>query len=168
MTAIEIGHAVATGYVAIWALYLLLLPLLGRLWRPRKREGKRCADTEWPTTAVIVPAYNMGPVITRCVRSLRACHYAEELVEVYVVADHCSDDTAERARAAGAIVLTRNDGPRGKTYTLAWAFEALTTRDVTPDLYLIVDATVQVEAHFLTAMALRWQQGEDIIRAISW
>ena len=163
MTTINLLYTIVTVCVAIWALYLLLLPLLGHLRRPRDRAQKRYADAAWPTIAVIVPAHNMGSVITQCIRSLRACHYPGEQVDVYVIADHCSDDTAERARAAEAIVLTRSDEPRGKTYALAWAFETLTERGATPDVYLIVDATVQVEAHFLTAMATRWQQGEDMI-----
>lgn len=163
MTAIEILHALATGYVAIWALYLLLLPLLaGRfMLSDSVRQGRM--DGGWPTLAVIVPAHNVAAVIAQCIRSLHACHYSQEQVEIYVVADHCSDDTAEQARAAGATVLTRDDGIRGKTYALAWAFEALTDRGVTPDAYLIVDATVQVEGHFLTAMAERCFQGEDIV-----
>jgi cellulose synthase/poly-beta-1,6-N-acetylglucosamine synthase-like glycosyltransferase len=84
-------------------------------------------------------------------------------VEIYVVADHCSDDTAACAQAAGVHVLTRHEGPQGKTYALAWAFDALTEGGVIPDLYLIVDATVQVEAPFLAAIVERWRRGEDIV-----
>jgi cellulose synthase/poly-beta-1,6-N-acetylglucosamine synthase-like glycosyltransferase len=84
-------------------------------------------------------------------------------VEIYVVADHCEDDTAERAQEAGASVLIRADGPAGKTYTLAWSLDALTERGVVPDMYVIVDATARVEREFLAALAALWQQGEDIV-----
>jgi cellulose synthase/poly-beta-1,6-N-acetylglucosamine synthase-like glycosyltransferase len=82
---------------------------------------------------------------------------------IYVLADHCTDDTAARAEAAGATVLLRQHGPRGKTYTIAWGIETLTQRGIKPDLYVIVDATTRVEPRFLAAMTHCWQQGEDII-----
>jgi cellulose synthase/poly-beta-1,6-N-acetylglucosamine synthase-like glycosyltransferase len=163
MTAIEILHALATGYVAIWALYLLLLPLLAIRWRARVRVMKKLSDTEWPTIAIIVPARNAARVIARCLHSLRACTYQIEKVHIYVIADHCTDDTAERARSPDVTVLVRNEGPKGKTYALAWAFGELTKRGAISDLYLIVDATAQIKVSFLSALAEHWWRGENII-----
>ena len=155
--------AVATAYATFWALYLLVFVSTASMLQPRARANKRHTELLWPTLAIIVPAHNMAHVITQCVDSLRRCHYPPDHVTIYVVADHCTDDTAVRAEAAGATVLTRTDGLQGKTYTLAWSIEMLTQRSIEPDLYVITDATAQVEPGFLAALAEGWQQGEDII-----
>ena len=64
----------------------------------------------------VVPAHNEAAHIEACLRSIQSAAPAAEIV---VVADACSDDTAERARLLGAEVLevdhrhisaTRNSG----------------------------------------------------------
>jgi len=162
MTA-DIARILVGGYAAFWALYLLLLPLVAALTKARKRAPVKLEPEGWPKIAVIVPGRNAEQVIARCVHSLRACHYPREKLDIYVVADHCADRTAESAMEAGAAVLIRDDGPQGKTYALAWALYELSNRGCTPDLYVIVDATAVVDGNFLSAMAEAWRQGEDII-----
>jgi cellulose synthase/poly-beta-1,6-N-acetylglucosamine synthase-like glycosyltransferase len=163
MTSMQILLALITAYATVWALYLLLFPLVASILEPSVKTLKRFTNAGRPTIATIIPARNAARVIANCICSLHACNYPREQVDIYVVADHCSDDTAQCAQAAGATALIRTAGPPGKTYTLAWALEELTQRGVTPALYLIVDATVQVEANFLTSVAECWQQGEEII-----
>lgn len=64
-----------------------------------------------PSVSVIVPAFNAASHIARCVRSLRALDPAA--MELIVVDDGSTDDTASLAEAAGARVirLSRNVGP---------------------------------------------------------
>jgi len=45
--------------------------------------------------------------------TLRQMDYAADLYDANVVADHCTDATAERARAMGAFCFERQEGPRG-------------------------------------------------------
>jgi glycosyltransferase involved in cell wall biosynthesis len=58
--------------------------------------------------AVVVPAHDEAASVTACVRSLvtAALLIAPVPVQVIVVADACTDDTAALALAAGATVLT--------------------------------------------------------------
>ena len=73
----------------------------------------------------VVPAHNESAGIGDTVASLRGVDYPSELFEVVVVADNCQDDTADKARAAGADVMVRNDSEkRGKGYALDHAFSA--------------------------------------------
>lgn len=62
-----------------------------------------------PTVAVIIPARNEQDVIERVVRSVRALAYPNAMLTV--VDDGSTDDTASRAREAGADVLTLREGP---------------------------------------------------------
>src|SRR6187431_2863079 len=81
--------------------YLLGATLLSR--KPRAPEA------EPPTRRFrfVVPAHNESAGIASTVASLLSIDYPKDLFEVVVVADNCSDDTADRARAAGASVLER-------------------------------------------------------------
>jgi cellulose synthase/poly-beta-1,6-N-acetylglucosamine synthase-like glycosyltransferase len=157
---------VLTSYAGFWALYLLVL-----LWIARLRTSKRAliekSTGSHPMIAVIVPAGNAERVITRCLQALSECNYPKANYNLYVIADHCQDNTAKIAAVAGAQVLTRNDGPRGKTYAIGWALTELTNRGISPDFYLIVDSTALVEPDFIAAIAQRWSQGEGIISSHS-
>ena len=102
MTPLEILGILVTGYTAFWALYLVGVPLIARLSGSEGGTRKGRADKAWPTIAVIVPARNAAGTIEGCLYSLRTCDYSVEKCDIYVVADHCLDDTAERAMSAGA------------------------------------------------------------------
>lgn len=159
--------AVLATYATFWALFVVLVPLFGQLRRKRPAVSGPRARTDMPSVAVIVPSHDMEAVIVRCVQSLRAMRYPADRLQVFVVADHCTDRTAAQAESAGATVLVRDDGPPGKTYTIAWTLAALRQRGIRPDLYVVTDATAHVKASFLGALVARWQQGEDIVVAHS-
>ena len=166
MSAHLIIQLALTSYVGLWALYLLVLLGLARLRTLRRGVIEKSTGSP-PMVVVIVPAGNADRVIARCLGALSGCNYPKGKYNLYVIADHCQDNTANIAADAGAQVLTRNDGPRGKTYTIAWALGELTRRGISADLYLIVDSTALVEADFIAAIAQRWGQGEDIISSHS-
>mgnify|MGYP001074305135 CR=1 FL=1 len=69
----------------------------------------------------IVPAHNEEMVVANLIESLKNQTYDKNLYDIYVIADNCTDNTAEVARKAGAIVFERFD-PAHKTkgYALQW------------------------------------------------
>ncbi|WP_432570282.1 glycosyltransferase [Kineococcus sp. SYSU DK005] len=87
-----------------------------------------------PRGSVVVPAHDEGAVIERCLRALRA---GDGDLEVVVVANACTDDTAERARAAGARVV--ETAVPGKAHALDLGDEACTAF---PRAYLDADVSV--------------------------
>ena len=66
---------------------------------------------ELPAVSVIVAAYAEAEVIARRLSNLRALDYPPALLEVIVACDGSPDDTAQRAREAGADVVL--ELPRG-------------------------------------------------------
>jgi cellulose synthase/poly-beta-1,6-N-acetylglucosamine synthase-like glycosyltransferase len=115
--------------------------------------------------AVVVPAHDEEAGIEATVKSLLAMDYPRELFSVVVIADNCSDRTAERARAAGARVIERTDRTkRGKGFALERAFEEL-LGEGTADAIVVVDADTTVTENLLRAFDARMAQGAVAMQA---
>ena len=141
--------AVVGSVFASFGLYQLLLATAAFRYRP-----PRAAGTPTKRVTVLVPAHNEEELIARCVESLNAQAYPHELYEVVVIADNCTDNTAEVARRAGASVLARNEPEaRGKGHALRWAIDRLLAREWPPDAVAVVDADSVAEPAFLETLA---------------
>jgi 1,2-diacylglycerol 3-beta-glucosyltransferase len=145
--------------VLCWALYLSVLSLLS--WPPVAPVAPPVPTWRFD---FVVPAHDESAGIVATVKSLQAVDYPKELFRVIVVADNCSDDTASKARAAGALVLERfNDRLRGKGYALAAAFKQSMNEGA--DAVVVVDADTVVSKNLLAAFAARLTGGEVAIQA---
>lgn len=101
------------------------------------------------SAAVVVPAHNEGSGLRPTLEDLRP--QLGPFDRLIVVADNCSDSTAEIAVAAGAEVLERNDLSRiGKGYALAHAIAQLSPNP--PDMVLFVDADCRVQGDMLARL----------------
>jgi cellulose synthase/poly-beta-1,6-N-acetylglucosamine synthase-like glycosyltransferase len=100
--------------------------------------------------AVLVPAHNEEADIARTVETLRLqINPGDRLI---VIADNCSDRTAEVARQAGALVLEReNQRFRGKGYALDHGLKFLA--DEPPEIVMVVDGDCEVSPGSLDALA---------------
>ncbi len=113
--------------------------------------------------AVVVPAHNESASIASCVESLLDADRGEMAVEVYVIADNCTDDTARIAMEAGAQVLVRMDPiERGKGHALHFAFAKL--QQLNFDCFIVVDADTVVTNNFLTEAAGAMRDGSDAVQ----
>ncbi|MCA9211504.1 MAG: glycosyltransferase family 2 protein [Planctomycetales bacterium] len=105
---------------------------------------KKSVESRVPcTVTVLIPAHNEELGIARTLTSLTEDAGAN--AKILVVADNCSDKTAEIARLAGADVVERfNDQHRGKGFALEFGLQHLA--DDPPDVVIIVDADCIVES----------------------
>src|SRR3954469_23563848 len=104
------------------ALMLPTLSDIASLVRPGRRPPRPINESPLPRLLFLVPAHDEELLIASCVRSLLGLRYPAERIEIVVIADNCTDGTAQRARAAGARCLERNDPARpGKPRAIAWA-----------------------------------------------
>lgn len=143
--------------VFLCAGYLVLLTLLSA--RPPVFEAAG------PKTRfrIVVPAHDEAAGIAATVEDLRSLDYPNDLFDVMVVADNCTDDTAARAREAGADVLERNDDTlRGKGYALKYAFEQLPGA---VDAAVVIDADTVASKNLLRAFAARLEAGAHAVQA---
>ncbi len=106
-----------------------------------------------PDTVVLIPAHDeaagIGEMLARVLPLL------PDGARLLVVADNCTDDTAARARAAGAVVTERHDpARRGKGHALAYGRAALAASDRgPPQVVIVLDADCAPEPGALERLA---------------
>ena len=115
-----------------------------------------------PRVVVLVPAHNEVAQIAETVRALVRDLPAEG--SVFVVADNCTDETALRARSAGATVVERHDlSLVGKGFAISRGLEHLAASP--PDVVIIVDADCQISPGGVALLARRAAQSGRPIQA---
>lgn len=103
-----------------------------------------------PSTVVLIPAHNEAVGISATIAALRAD--SDPAIDLLVVADNCSDDTAMRARALGVRVVERTDGlRRGKGYALAFGRDAMA--GAPPACVVVLDADCVVAGTGVVGLA---------------
>ncbi len=116
--------------------------------------------------AVVISARNEGDVIGNLISSLQAQTYPEDLVDIFVVADNCSDNTAEVARCAGAMVYERfNKELVGKGYALDWLFNIIKDEyaEKQYEAYIVFDADNVVAPTFIEEMNKLFDNGYRVV-----
>ncbi len=150
------------GVAAGLAFYLLIITLAPFFIRKRKRVEPASKKK----FAIIIPAHNEEKVIEGTIRSARKVKYPEELFDIIVVADNCTDGTARVALANGAIVFERHDmTKRGKGYALNWIIPQVMDRLPRYDACVFVDADSVLSQNFLSEMNASLNEGHRIIQS---
>lgn len=109
-------------------------------------EAKKVRRRKPGSIAVVIPAHNESDVIAATLKSVTP--QLGETDRVIVIADNCTDATAEIARTHNAEVLERADPVRrGKGYALQFAIDAL--RSSPPDIVIFVDADCLLSADLI-------------------
>lgn len=144
----------ATAFLALlWLVTLtvlvpfavLIVECLAALLPPKRRAH----SSTRPTCAVIVPAHNEELGIARTLAALRPQLRSDD--RLLVVADNCTDQTADIARTHGATVLERYDSVRrGKGYALDFGIQGLQSNP--PDVVVIVDGDCVASAGSLDVL----------------
>jgi len=142
---IAVPLCVGSGYLLFILISAATTPKRNRTSTPR---------VSLLSATIVIPAHNEEDVIAATLQSLAA---VEPRLPVVVIADNCTDRTAQLALDAGAFVIERqNKDERGKGFALAFAFDILMhgagnateVRGAGADAYIVVDADTQVQSDF--------------------
>ncbi len=99
------------------SIYSLIGLFFTRKFAPAKKNHKY---------AIVIAARNENSVIGNLLDSIAQQDYPKELLTVFVVADNCTDNTAEIARKKGAVCYERFDNEhRTKGFALQFLFERI-------------------------------------------
>ncbi|MFJ4185498.1 glycosyltransferase [Kitasatospora sp. NPDC089509] len=112
--------------------------------RPRQRTGNPAARV-----VALIPAHDEADRIAAAIAALRGQLRPPE--RIVVVADNCTDGTAEAARAAGATVLESRDNRHRKAGALNQALDPLLAGLDAEDLVLVQDADTTLWPGFLAS-----------------
>jgi cellulose synthase/poly-beta-1,6-N-acetylglucosamine synthase-like glycosyltransferase len=154
-------------------LYLSIVSISAILTTKRRRRARTtplasrdAAASSRFNFAIVIPAHNEEIMLDTLLDSLAALAYPKDRYTVYVVADNCTDRTAELARARGWVrVYERRDkAKRGKGHALGWLLRKLEENGASHDAYVIVDADSIVEPSFLRAMARELAAGAQALQ----
>jgi len=130
-----------------------------------KLKDKKILTSKQHKFMAIIPAHNEEEVVANLVESLKEQNYPKELLDIYVIADNCTDRTAEVAEDAGAIVFQRFD-PENKTkgHALKWFLKQKIEDGSDYDAFCIFDADNIVMPDFIKVMNQKLCQGEEIVQ----
>jgi cellulose synthase/poly-beta-1,6-N-acetylglucosamine synthase-like glycosyltransferase len=125
------------------AVHLGLLALASAFYRDPRPQSRR--EIRF---LILVPAHNEEPVIGRCLEAINSARRPDD--QVMVVADRCTDATAEIARSLGSQVLERGPGEEpGRAAARQAGLEH--ARNLEWDALVMLDADSVIEPGFFTA-----------------
>jgi cellulose synthase/poly-beta-1,6-N-acetylglucosamine synthase-like glycosyltransferase len=152
LVAVAVALLVPTLVLLIECL-MALLPGRARRW---PSSGPR------PSVAVLIPAHNEELAIETAIRSVTPqLGSGDRLV---VVADNCSDRTADIARKAGAVVIERHDTDRrGKGHAVNYGLRFLAADP--PQVIVMLDADCVVSPDTVVKIAVRASESGRPVQA---
>jgi cellulose synthase/poly-beta-1,6-N-acetylglucosamine synthase-like glycosyltransferase len=162
LLAIEIGIAFPIAYLCILSISALVAT--------RKRERRNQVrpykqEAAQNNFAILIPAHNEEMILSKLLESLAQLDYPQELYTTYVIADNCTDTTANLARQFDRVCVYErfNEKERGKGYALSWIWQQLA--DKQHDAYVVLDADSVVVPTFLHSMDNELAQGALALQA---
>jgi cellulose synthase/poly-beta-1,6-N-acetylglucosamine synthase-like glycosyltransferase len=130
--------------------YLLVTTVAAYFFKKRST-----AENRFLNIGILIPAHNEEEGIVRTIQGLLGSDYPANRFEIYVIADNCSDRTAEQAGSAGAMVFERfNTENRGKGQALDWFLKNRKEVYRNTDAIAIIDADVTPDRNFLREISL--------------
>jgi cellulose synthase/poly-beta-1,6-N-acetylglucosamine synthase-like glycosyltransferase len=146
-------------YVMASVMYQLVLAAAYFLIKHPEYEAARKRNS----FAIIVPSHDEELLISKTCENLVGIDYPAAMREVFIVADNCSDSTADICSAFPVNVLCRTDKENaGKGYALKWAFEQLDLARF--DAVLILDADTTVDPEILLELNTMLERGSQAIQ----
>ncbi|MCI8955462.1 MAG: glycosyltransferase family 2 protein [Eubacterium sp.] len=137
--------------------YIIISLFFTRKFKPAKNNHKY---------AVCIPARNEEAVIHNLIKSIKKQDYPQELITIFVVADNCTDNTAQTARDNGAICYEHfNPDERTKGFALKYLFEQIEADYGIKSFegYFIFDSDNLLKKDYISRMNESFDAGEKII-----
>lgn len=116
--------------------------------------------------AVVVAARNEQTVIGQLIDSVKNQNYPSELLDVVVIADNCTDLTAEIAREKGAYVFERfNKEQIGKGYALEFLFNKINEElsEKNYEGFIVLDADNLLSPDYVYEMNKLYDSGYKVV-----
>ena len=116
--------------------------------------------------AVLISARNEENVIGNLITCIQTQTYPKELIDIWLVADNCTDATAEVARGMGCHVIERFDQRLiGKGYALTYLLDRMNESGASDpyDAFFVFDADNKLDRNYFEEMNKAFQSGFKIL-----
>ncbi|MDO4913696.1 MAG: glycosyltransferase [Bifidobacteriaceae bacterium] len=116
--------------------------------------------------AVLISARNEENVISNLIHDIQNQTYPYDLVDIWLVADNCTDNTAQVVKELGVHVVERfNKELIGKGYALSYLLDYMNTHgyDKTYDAYFVFDADNRLDKNYFAEMNKGFHNGYKIL-----
>lgn len=132
---------------------------------PHIKKDKPHKQAKLHRYAVLICARNEEAVIADLIDSLHGQTYPQDKLKIFVMADNCTDRTADAARAAGATVYERFDREKvGKGYALDALLGHIAQDEPEGfDGYFVFDADNLLRPDYIERMNEIFSDGHDIV-----
>lgn len=158
---LDLIKTILMGVVGAFSFHTLFYFIIG-LFKTREFPPAK----QFHKYALLIPARNEEKVIGNLINSIKRQDYPAEYLTVFVVADNCTDSTAERARELGAVCYEHvNPDERTKGFALKYLFECI-DRDYGIEAfegYFVFDSDNLLNRDYISRMNDSFDAGEKII-----
>ena len=150
MNYLKIVLELLAGICGVFMAFCLFYQIIIGFWGFGKAEKDYKDHDPQMRFLVLVPAHNEEKVIGDIIGNLNEMDYPRELYDFYIIADNCTDGTAEKARNLGANVIETHkespDAATGKPIALKKALDQIDYRD-NYDLMMIFDTDNLIDSN---------------------
>lgn len=159
LTFLDWVLAIISGIMVVYQVFYIAVGLFAKpLVFPDAPADKRYA--------VLISARNEEKVIGNLVASIRANDYPQDLVDIWLVADNCTDHTAQLVRGLGEHVDERHDADHvGKGYALTYLLNRMTLQGAAQryDAFFVFDADNLLDERYISEMNKGFHAGFRIL-----
>lgn len=146
-------------YLSLYVAYIVFLLIINIVIR----DKVKLVSSPVTKFGIIVPAHNEEVFLPRLLKSLNEQDYPSDLFDIMVVADNCTDRTAEVASTFNAIVWKRSDKKEvGKGYAIKFGLDNTDIHKY--DALFIIDADSMAQSDALKHLDLAVKEGKKIIQ----
>lgn len=158
------------GVMSVWFIFFFLYQLFISFFG-FKRKTKDYEDFDPKLRfLVLVPAHNEETVIADIINNLKHMEYPRELYDFYILADNCTDRTADVARQMGANVIesfkASPDAPTGKPVVLQKTLEAMAGYQDKYDMVMFFDADNLIDPNMFLEVNSQYLSHEGKVAVI--
>ena len=166
---VGLQHFISSFNSLIFIIFMLLYAyqvfyIFAVLFSKRKKVVKDTVQLH--KYGFLIAARNEAGVIGHLIDSIKKQDYPADLIQVFVIADNCTDDTAEVARKAGAVVFERNNRDLvGKGYALDFGLKSIDRdySDAKIEGIFIFDADNLLSGNYVSEMNKVFDQGYPVV-----
>ena len=151
VTFVDIFNGCMAAAFGVFYFYQIVYIFIVLLKQPPEQKSKKNHKY-----AVLIAARNEEIVIGNLLKSIREQDYPQDLIDIFVIADNCTDNTARIAAEQGATaVFERNNTELvGKGWALDWGYKRMRNEfsDAGHEAVFVFDADNVLDSKYFAEM----------------